>query len=151
MARRQDPSGHESRPPRALSQSIRRAWIERCRPTSVDLVADFAGMLSLRPALRCGCIRGRRRSPLLGSGRGNAQPRGLRQDQLRGLASANGCDKSRLDRGPGFSAKMMNRPRFYSHLLRALEEFSHLRIDFVSHSESIDTSTPMGKMIFTVL
>jgi DNA invertase Pin-like site-specific DNA recombinase len=32
-----------------------------------------------------------------------------------------------------------------------LEEFSHLGVDFVSLSESIDTSTPMGKMIFTVL
>jgi DNA invertase Pin-like site-specific DNA recombinase len=41
--------------------------------------------------------------------------------------------------------------RSVSHLLRALEEFSHLGIDFVSLSESIDTSTPMGKMIFTVL
>src|SRR5512145_1505923 len=41
--------------------------------------------------------------------------------------------------------------RSVSHLLRALEEFSHLSIDFVSLSESIDTSTPMGKMIFTVL
>jgi DNA invertase Pin-like site-specific DNA recombinase len=41
--------------------------------------------------------------------------------------------------------------RSVSHLLRALEEFNHLSIDFVSLSESIDTSTPMGKMIFTVL
>src|SRR5881296_3133647 len=41
--------------------------------------------------------------------------------------------------------------RSVSHLLRALEEFSHLAVDFVSLSESIDTSTPMGRMIFTVL
>jgi len=41
--------------------------------------------------------------------------------------------------------------RSVSHLLRALEEFSHLGLDFVSLSESVDTSTPMGKMIFTVL
>jgi DNA invertase Pin-like site-specific DNA recombinase len=41
--------------------------------------------------------------------------------------------------------------RSVSHLLRALEEFSHLGVDFVSLSESIDTSTPMGQMIFTVL
>src|SRR5437867_6429719 len=41
--------------------------------------------------------------------------------------------------------------RSVSHLLRALEEFNHLGINFVSLSESIDTSTPMGKMIFTVL
>jgi DNA invertase Pin-like site-specific DNA recombinase len=41
--------------------------------------------------------------------------------------------------------------RSVSHLLRALEEFGHLGINFVSLSESVDTSTPMGKMIFTVL
>jgi DNA invertase Pin-like site-specific DNA recombinase len=32
-----------------------------------------------------------------------------------------------------------------------LEEFAALNIDFVSLKESIDTSTPTGKMIFTVL
>src|SRR5437667_10039541 len=41
--------------------------------------------------------------------------------------------------------------RSVSHLLRALEEFNHVGVDFISVSESIDTSTPMGKMIFTVL
>lgn len=41
--------------------------------------------------------------------------------------------------------------RSVSHLLRALEEFSHLGIDFVSLSESVDPSTPMGKIIFTVM
>src|SRR5215470_4382694 len=41
--------------------------------------------------------------------------------------------------------------RSVSHLLRALDEFNHLGIDFISLSESIDTSTPVGKMIFTVL
>ena len=41
--------------------------------------------------------------------------------------------------------------RSTSHLLRALEEFAALGIDFVSLKESIDTSTPTGKIIFTVL
>src|SRR5262245_43408201 len=41
--------------------------------------------------------------------------------------------------------------RSVSHLLRVLEEFQHLGVDCVSLLESIDTSTPMGKMIFTVL
>ena len=41
--------------------------------------------------------------------------------------------------------------RSVSHLLRALETFQSLGINFVSLSESIDTSTPMGKMVFTVL
>ena len=38
-----------------------------------------------------------------------------------------------------------------SHLLRALETFRALGIEFVSLSEQVDTSTPMGKMVFTVL
>ena len=41
--------------------------------------------------------------------------------------------------------------RSVSHLLRALETFNALGIAFVSLSEQMDTSTPMGKMIFTVL
>jgi DNA invertase Pin-like site-specific DNA recombinase len=41
--------------------------------------------------------------------------------------------------------------RSVSHLLRALETFKALGIEFVSLSEQIDTSTPTGKMVFTVL
>jgi DNA invertase Pin-like site-specific DNA recombinase len=41
--------------------------------------------------------------------------------------------------------------RCVSHLLRALETFQALGIHFVSLSESLDTSTPAGKMVFTVL
>jgi DNA invertase Pin-like site-specific DNA recombinase len=41
--------------------------------------------------------------------------------------------------------------RSVSHLLRALETFNSLGIQFVSLSEAVDTSTPTGKMIFTVL
>jgi len=41
--------------------------------------------------------------------------------------------------------------RSTSHLLRALEQFRALGIDFVSFSENVDTSTPTGKMVFTVL
>ena len=40
--------------------------------------------------------------------------------------------------------------RSVSHLLRALETF-RAEIEFVSLSENIDTSTPTGKMVFTVL
>ena len=41
--------------------------------------------------------------------------------------------------------------RSVSHLLRALETFKALGIEFCSFSEQMDTSTPMGRMIFTVL
>jgi DNA invertase Pin-like site-specific DNA recombinase len=41
--------------------------------------------------------------------------------------------------------------RSVKHLLQALEEFRSLGIDFISFSEAIDTGTPMGKMIFTMV
>src|SRR6202790_1532111 len=41
--------------------------------------------------------------------------------------------------------------RSVSHLLRALETFRALGINFVSYSEQMDTTTPTGKMVFTVL
>jgi DNA invertase Pin-like site-specific DNA recombinase len=41
--------------------------------------------------------------------------------------------------------------RSVSHLLRALETFNSLGIAFVSLSEQMDTTTPAGKMVFTVL
>jgi len=41
--------------------------------------------------------------------------------------------------------------RSVSHLLQALETFRSVGIDFVSISEQVDTSTPTGKMVFTVL
>jgi DNA invertase Pin-like site-specific DNA recombinase len=41
--------------------------------------------------------------------------------------------------------------RSVSHLLRALETFRALGIEFVSLTEQVDTTTPVGKMIYTVL
>ena len=41
--------------------------------------------------------------------------------------------------------------RSVSHLLKALDTFRALGIDFVSLSENLDTSTPAGRMVFTVL
>jgi DNA invertase Pin-like site-specific DNA recombinase len=41
--------------------------------------------------------------------------------------------------------------RSVSHLLRALESFKAQGIEFVSFSEQLDTSTPAGKLVFTVL
>ncbi len=41
--------------------------------------------------------------------------------------------------------------RSVSRLLRALETFKALGVEFVSLSEQVDTSTPTGKLIFTVL
>jgi len=41
--------------------------------------------------------------------------------------------------------------RSTSHLLKALETFQNLKVDFVSLTENVDTTTALGKMIFTVL
>jgi DNA invertase Pin-like site-specific DNA recombinase len=41
--------------------------------------------------------------------------------------------------------------RSVSHLIRSLEEFQRLNIGFVSVSEKLDTSSPMGKAVFTFL
>ena len=41
--------------------------------------------------------------------------------------------------------------RSVSHLLRALETFDSQGVQFVSLSEQVDTGTPIGKMVFTVL
>jgi len=41
--------------------------------------------------------------------------------------------------------------RSTKHLILALEEFRHLGIAFVSFSENIDTSSPLGSAIFTII
>jgi len=41
--------------------------------------------------------------------------------------------------------------RSVRHLVSALEEFRAVGVDFVSTTEVVDTSTPMGAMIFTVV
>jgi DNA invertase Pin-like site-specific DNA recombinase len=41
--------------------------------------------------------------------------------------------------------------RSTQHLLSALKQFQSLGIDFISYNEGIDTSTSVGKMVFTFL
>ena len=41
--------------------------------------------------------------------------------------------------------------RSVKHLVLAMEEFSNLGVDFISLNESIDTSSPMGRMVFTII
>lgn len=36
-------------------------------------------------------------------------------------------------------------------LIEGLEEFQHLGIDFISYNENIDTSSPMGKCMFSII
>jgi len=41
--------------------------------------------------------------------------------------------------------------RSTKHLILALEEFKNLGFDFVSYQENIDTSSPLGSAIFTII
>ena len=41
--------------------------------------------------------------------------------------------------------------RSTKHLILALEEFKNLGIDFISYQENIDTSSPLGAAIFTII
>ncbi|HEY2930869.1 MAG TPA: recombinase family protein [Acidobacteriota bacterium] len=41
--------------------------------------------------------------------------------------------------------------RSTKHLVTALEQFHHVGIDFVSFQESLDTGSPMGKAMFTII
>jgi len=41
--------------------------------------------------------------------------------------------------------------RSVKQLVLALEEFRELGIDFISHQEALDTSTPMGEAMFTII
>jgi DNA invertase Pin-like site-specific DNA recombinase len=41
--------------------------------------------------------------------------------------------------------------RSTKELINALEEFNSLGVDFISYKENIDTSTPAGKILFTMI
>jgi DNA invertase Pin-like site-specific DNA recombinase len=41
--------------------------------------------------------------------------------------------------------------RSVAHLLRALEEFQHLGVRFISVQDQVDTESPMGKAMFTII
>jgi DNA invertase Pin-like site-specific DNA recombinase len=41
--------------------------------------------------------------------------------------------------------------RSVRHLVTALDEFHALGVEFVSYSESLDTSTPMGRAMFSII
>lgn len=41
--------------------------------------------------------------------------------------------------------------RSTKHLVNALHEFRNLSIDFISYQENIDTSSPLGEAIFTII
>jgi len=65
-------------------------------------------------------------------------------------------DRMMKDARDGFIAKVIvysfsRYARSVTHLLRALEEFKKLEIGFISLTENIDTNTPLGSAVFTIL
>ena len=61
------------------------------------------------------------------------------------------AEKGRVDFQAVLVWKFDRFARSVKHLLKALETFDALHIGFISLTESIDTSTPYGKMVFTIL
>lgn len=64
-------------------------------------------------------------------------------DRMMGLVRRGQCDLVIVYRFDRFA-------RSTSHLINALEEFRVLGVQFISVHEAIDTSTPMGKLAFTI-
>lgn len=65
-------------------------------------------------------------------------------------------DRMMKDARDGFIGKVIvysfsRYARSVTHLLRALEEFKKLDIGFISLTENIDTNTPLGSAVFTIL
>jgi len=107
----------------------------------------------------------------------HGQDVGLQLDELRQVAAQRGWQVAEEFIDEGVSGGKQSRPaldammssvragevdvvavwrfdrfaRSTSHLLSALEEFRQLDVDFVSVREAVDTSTSMGKMVFTFL
>ena len=67
-----------------------------------------------------------------------------------GPGCAHGRRPARSLRG-GRSLSFRPLARSVKQLVLALEEFRSLGIDFISHQEALDTSTPMGEAMFAII
>jgi hypothetical protein len=61
------------------------------------------------------------------------------------------CKLTSADLMPWPFGSLTGSPDPVSHLLCALDTFRVLAVEFVSLSESLDTATPAGRIVFTVL
>ena len=101
----------------------------------------------------------------------------LQDDDLRGYAARAGLDVVQDDCDVAVSGRREGRPQLNAlmaaarnheidcvlvwkfdrfarstrHLLTALEEFDHLGVRFVSVQDQIDTDSPMGRAMFTII
>jgi len=74
---------------------------------------------------------------------------GAREDRPRYRALLEAARKRRLD-----VVLVWRYDRFArsTHaLVNALKEFHHLGVDFISYQENVDTTTPQGELIFTIM
>ncbi|MFC1462153.1 recombinase family protein [Verrucomicrobiota bacterium] len=74
---------------------------------------------------------------------------GARDDRPQFQALMDACRKRTVDSVLTFRFDRLSRST--KTLIEALEEFRELGIDFISYSENIDTSTPIGKCMYTVI
>jgi len=107
----------------------------------------------------------------------HGQDVGLQLDELHQVAAQRGWQVVEVFKDEGISGGTSERPalnhlmaaarsgrldviavwkfdrfaRSTSHLLQALDEFRLLGVEFVSLREQVDTSTPMGKAMFTIV
>ncbi len=65
-------------------------------------------------------------------------------DELMVLARRRGVDMILVYRFDRFA-------RSVRHLVTALDEFQALGVEFVSYTESVDTSTPLGRALFSIV
>ena len=77
-------------------------------------------------------------------GASGARERRPALDQLMDAARKRTCDVVLVYRFDRFA-------RSVRHLVAALDEFDASGVDFVSYSESLDTSTPMGRAMFSII
>jgi DNA invertase Pin-like site-specific DNA recombinase len=74
---------------------------------------------------------------------------GIKEDRPGLNALLNDCRKGHLDLAVTWKCDRL--ARSVLHLLRTVEAFEQAGVGFISASEAIDTSSPAGKMVLTVL
>ncbi len=99
----------------------------------LDVLREFAGRRGLEVV-----------AEFIDHGASGARERRPALDELMGAARKRTFDVVLVYRFDRFA-------RSVKHLVAALDEFDSLGVDFVSYSESLDTSTPMGRAMFSII
>lgn len=115
------------------------------------IYARVSTLVGQSPAMQLDVLRefaGRRGFQVVGQfvdhGASGVRERRPELDRLMDLARKRGVDVVLVYRFDRWA-------RGLRHLVASLDEFNALGIDFVSYSESLDTSTPMGRAMFSII